>query len=129
MSEFNISFFELMFLAESVIPDKPIARSICFDDFSEKHYHNMNKEQRLQFLEHVQKCHGFDLSNEQCRHFYARYNPENQYLLSCYYDSKPELVPTYMFNGKYHTSLKRSVNEEYVKNILRTHDKCWIKKG
>lgn len=33
-STFEIDFFELMFLAESVIPESPIARSICFDDFS-----------------------------------------------------------------------------------------------
>ena len=33
---FTIDFFELMFLAESVIPERPIARSMCFDDFSEK---------------------------------------------------------------------------------------------
>ena len=39
---FIIDFFELMFLAESVIPDRPIARSMCFDDFSERHYHKMN---------------------------------------------------------------------------------------
>ena len=38
---FTIDFFELMFLAESVIPERPIARSMCFDDFSEKHYHKM----------------------------------------------------------------------------------------
>jgi hypothetical protein len=31
---FVIDFFELMFLAESVIPEGPIARSMCFDDFA-----------------------------------------------------------------------------------------------
>ena len=43
---FIIDFFELMFLAESVIPPRPIARSMCFDDFSERHYHKMNDNQR-----------------------------------------------------------------------------------
>ena len=44
---FIIDFFELMFLAESVIPERPIARSMCFDDFSERHYHKMNDNQRM----------------------------------------------------------------------------------
>jgi len=39
-----------MFLAESVIPESPIARSMCFDNFSEIHYHNMTENQRKQFL-------------------------------------------------------------------------------
>ena len=78
---FTIDFFELMFLAESVIPEGPIARSMCFDDFSEKHYHKMNQDQREQFFNHVQKCSGFSLKNEQCRHFYARFNPKNQYVV------------------------------------------------
>ena len=56
---FIIDFFELMFLAESVIPQRPIARSMCFDDFSERHYHKMTENQRKQFFEHVQKCNGF----------------------------------------------------------------------
>ena len=68
---FTIDFFELMFLAESVIPERPIARSMCFDDFSEKHYHKMNEDQRENFFNHVKQCAGFSLENEQCRHFYA----------------------------------------------------------
>jgi hypothetical protein len=40
---FLISFFELMFLAEAVIPDTTIARSVCFDNFSEIHYHTRSK--------------------------------------------------------------------------------------
>ena len=81
-NNFSIDFFELMFLAESVIPPRPIARSMCFDSFSEVHYHKMSESQRKQFFEHVQNCHGFTLENEQCRHFFARFNPKNQYLVS-----------------------------------------------
>ena len=77
---FVIDFFELMFLAESVIPERPIARSMCFDDFSERHYHKMNEKQDCKFFEHVQKCHGFTLENEQCRHFFARFNPKKSIL-------------------------------------------------
>lgn len=49
-NKFSIDFFELMFLAESVIPERPIARSMCFDSFSEVHYHKMSESQRKQFF-------------------------------------------------------------------------------
>jgi len=127
MKNFDIDFFELMFLAESVIPPRPIARSMCFDDFSEKHYHNMNDNQRLQFFEHVKKCHGFNLEKEQCHHFYARFNPENQYKVSCFHNGKADEIKCYMFNEKYHTSMNRSVNPEYIKSVVRIYDNFKIK--
>ena len=119
---FIIDFYELMFLAESVIPQGPIARSMCFDDFSERHYHKMTENQRKQFFEHVQKCHGFTLENEQCRHFFARYNPKNQYLVSCFYNSKAETIRCYMFEEEYRTEKNRFVNREYIKKVVRLHD-------
>jgi hypothetical protein len=119
---FVIDFFELMFLAESVIPQKPIARSMCFDDFSERHYHKMNEDQREQFFEHVQKCHGFTLENEQCRHFFARFNPKNQYLVSFFYNGKIDDIVCYRFEEEYRTERNMFVNREYIKNVVRLHD-------
>lgn len=127
-TRFNIDFFELMFLAEAVIPDKPIARSFCFDNFSETHYHKMTNDERLQFFEHVQKCHGFSLENEQCRHFYARFNPKNQYVVTGFIIGKPQEFICYMFNEQYHTHKNRFVNPEYIKSIIRLHDGLIIKK-
>lgn len=112
---FTIDFFELMFLAESVIPDKPIARSMCFDSFSEVHYHKMNESQREQFLNHVKGCHGFNLENEQCRHFFARFNPKNQFLVSCFHNGKADEIQCYIFDGEYRTSKQRYVNRDYIK--------------
>ena len=119
---FITDFFELMFLAESVIPPRPIARSMCFDDFSERHYHKMNDNQRKQFFEHVQKCNGFTLENEQCRHFFARFNPKNQYKVSCFYNGKAEEIVCYQFDEEYRVTKNRFVNREYIKSCVRLHD-------
>lgn len=121
-NNFSIDFFELMFLAESVIPEGPIARSMCFDSFSEVHYHEMTKSQRKHFFEYVQKCNGFTLENEQCRHFFARFDPKNQYLVSCFYNGKPQDVVCYMFDGEYRITKSRFVNREYIKKVVRLHD-------
>jgi hypothetical protein len=119
---FTIDFFELMFLAESVIPDAPIARSMCFDDLSERHYHKMNDNQREQFFNHVKNCNGFTLDNEQCRHFYARFNPRNQYRVKGFHKGKAETHICYLFNDNYHTSKNRYMAKEYIKEIVRIHD-------
>ena len=92
------------------------------NDFSERHYHKMNDNQRLQFFEHVQKCHGFTLENEQCRHFFARFNPNNQYLVSCFYNGKAEAIQCYMFDEEYRTSKNKFVNRDYIKSVVRVHD-------
>jgi hypothetical protein len=120
--KFEIDFFELMFLAESVIPEKPIARSMCFDDFSEVHYQKMTENQRVNFFEHVQKCYGFTLKNEQCRHFFARFNPKNQYLVSCFHNGVADTIQCYFFDEEYRTSKNRFVNRDYIRKVVRIYD-------
>ena len=121
-NNFSIDFFELMFLAESVIPERPIARSMCFDSFSVVHYHKLWESQRKQFFEHVQKCNGFTLENEQCRHFFARFNPKNQYKVSCYHNGKADEIICYRFDEEYRTKKNRFVNRDYIKSVIRLHD-------
>lgn len=116
--KFEINFFELMFLSESIIPEMPIARYTAFEDLSEKHYHKMSNEERNQFFKHVIKQYGFDLENEQCRHFYARFNPENQYTITCFYNGKPQEVKAYRFEDRYHTSRNRFINKEHITKII-----------
>jgi hypothetical protein len=95
---------------------------MCFDDFSERHYHNMNENQRKQFFEHVQKQPSFSLENEQCRHFFARFNPKNQYLVSCFHNGKAEAIKCYMFDEEYRSSKNRFVNRDYIKKVVRMYD-------
>lgn len=97
--KFEIDFCELMFLAESIIPPRPIARSMSFDDLSEKHYHKMTDSQREQMFKHVCSQYGFDLDNEKCVHFHHRFNPENQYKVRT---SKFGVFDCYLHNGQYH---------------------------
>lgn len=119
---FQIDFFELMFLAESIIPPSPIARSMSFDDLSEVHYHKMNPQQREQMFNHVRKQEYFSLDNKACRHFFARYNPKNQYKVTCFHKGKADTIDCYMFEEQYRTEINRFVNKEYIKKIIRIHD-------
>ena len=120
--QFSIGFFELMFLAESVIPDRPIARSVCFDSFSEVHYHNMREEQKKQFFEYVSRLDGFDLNNKQCLHFHNRFNPDNQYIVTYFYDEKVSTVNCYLHDEKYHIQINRFVNQNHIIKIVKKSD-------
>jgi len=119
---FVIDFFELMFLAESVIPQGPIARSVCFDNFSEKHYHHMNDNQRMQFFNYVKSLNGFDLNKIQCRNFYARFNPKNQYIITYYKDGDKNTMDCYMLNNEYHVSENIAINSEYITNVIKKYN-------
>lgn len=117
MKTFSIDFFELMFLAESVMPERPIARSMCFDDFSEVHYHKMTKLQREQFYYHVIKLPGFNVSKEQCHHFECRFNPRKQWIIKTNFEGKIQTHEAYLYNNKYHVSKNKNIDEKYMISI------------
>jgi hypothetical protein len=124
---FSIDFFELIFLAESIIPPRPIARSMAFDDLSEKHYHKMTNAQRLQFFEFVQKQHNFSLENEQCQHFYARFNPKNQYLVTGNFKFREQITNCYYFDDEYRVNKNQFKDKKHITKIVRVHDSKTIK--
>ena len=114
MSNFTIDFFELAFLVEACIPPRPIARSMFFDDVSDKHYHKMTNEERQRLFDWISPK--LNLENENCRYFYARFNPKNQYLVSCFYEGEAQELECFRFNERYHTSKNKFVNSEYIKS-------------
>jgi len=114
---FKIDFFELMFLAESVIPNQPIARSMCFDSFSDTHYHNMTDNQRVQFFNHVIRIPRFNLENEQCKHFFARFDPDNQYVVHTDFEGKKEKTEAYFYNGEYRVGKDKYISKEYIVKV------------
>jgi hypothetical protein len=119
MSTFTIDFFELMLLAESVIPPRPIGRAMCFDDFSNKHYHYMTEEQRIQFLNHIKSCIGFSLDNEQCRHFVARFEPYNQYMVSYSINGIERKTECYLYENEYRISKNTFINPDYIISAIK----------
>jgi hypothetical protein len=118
MSEFKIDFFELMFLAEACIPPRPIARAMFFQDMSDKYYHQMTDNERNRAFEWLTKNDYFKLEEEDCHLFFARFNPKNQYKVSCFHHGKAQEIDCFRFNDKYHTSKNTSVNEEYIKSAV-----------
>jgi len=115
--KFTIDFFEFCFLVEVCIPPRPIARAMFFDNVSSVYYHQMNKNQRANLFEWVQKNPNFDLANKDCLHFYDRFNPDNQYVVTTEWEGEEVGWETYKHNGQYHEDGSSSILEKHIKKI------------
>lgn len=121
-SRFNIDFFEFSFLVEACIPPSTIARAMFWQDVIDKHYNVLSENERDRLFNWIKRCLGFDLENEDCRLFHARFNPKNQYEVQTEFEGKKEIVKCFKWNDKFHLSKSTSVNEKYIVNIKRLSD-------
>lgn len=118
MSTFNIDFFEFAFLVESCIPPRPIARAMFWDDVINKHYRTMTVDERKQLYGWIKRNwafgEGFKKGNEDCLLFVARFNPENQYIVTTNYNGEIKQIECFKWDGKFHTSKSTSIQFEYI---------------
>lgn len=116
MSQFKIDFFELLFLAEVCIPPRPIARAMFWDKLINEHYDEMNDNERAHFFELMKPK--LNLKTEDCQIFFARYNPQNQYNVSCFHQGKPQIVRAFRRNDKYWTAKTVWIDPQYIKEVI-----------
>jgi hypothetical protein len=109
--KFVIDFFELAFLTESCLPKQPIARHSFFMDTIDKHYFKMTWQQRKHFFEWISP--NLDMTHEESKIFYARYNPENQYKVSVLVKGKEEFMEAFLIDDKYMIKSNIRLNDEY----------------
>jgi len=121
--KFEIDFIELCILAEACIPPVPIARGMFWDNLSDTYYNQMNEHERDRLFRWIIKCSKFNKENEDCQHFYARFNPENQWEVSCFFEGKASVIQAYKFEDSYHITKSRSVNQQYIKSAIKVKPK------
>jgi hypothetical protein len=114
-NKFVIDFFELAFLTEACLPQSTIARHTFFMDVIDKHYHKMNWEQRNHFFQWIGKK--LNMEYEESKIFCARFNPDNQFNVTTFYDAKKEIVHAFLLNDKYYVSSNKSVNDDYIESV------------
>lgn len=112
---FSIDFFELMFLAEACIPPVPIARACFWESLINDHYHQLTSDQRKQMFHCITRNPKFDIENEDCQWFYARYNPDNQYI------AYHQLGQTWVFRnkGRFYVTTSRYIPDENIVSIKK----------
>lgn len=116
-NRFNIDFFEFSFLVEACIPPRPISRAMFWHDVINKHYHVLTENERERLFCFITSSSSFNLENEDCRLFYARFDSKNQYEVQTEFEGKREIVKCFKWNDKFHLSKSTSVNEKYITNV------------
>jgi len=114
-NKFVIDFFELAFLTEACLPKSTIARHTFFMDVIDKHYHKMSWEQRKHFFEWIGKK--LNMEHEESQIFYARFNPDNQFNLTTYYEGVKTNVEAFLLHNTYYVSSNKSVNDNYIESV------------
>ena len=125
MSQFQIDFFELMFLAEVCVPRQPIARAMFWQNLCDEHYNKMSSNQRDRAFEWLSPK--LDLNEEDCRLFFARFNPKNQFKVKCFFKGKAQEVDCFHFEDEYRINKNKFAEKQYIKSIVRVHDNYKIK--
>lgn len=115
MSKFTIDFFEFSFLVEACIPPRPIARSMFFYKVINEYYDLMQKDEKKELFNWIKPK--LDLQNEDCQHFFARFNPENQYLVYTEFEGRKDCKTAYLFEDVYHLTISKTINPEYIYKV------------
>lgn len=115
--KFKIDFFEFIFLLEACIPPVPIARACFWERAINEIYHQLTDDEKAKTFRFITENHRFDNSNEDCRLFYARFNPKNQYKIKYIEDFKTKEIDCFRYNDKYHISKNRWINDIYIVDI------------
>ena len=118
MSEFKIDFFELAFLAEACIPPRPIARTMFWQNLTDRYWQQMNEGERIHLFEWMQKSSSqYEKSLEtevDTKIFHARFDPENQYIVTT---TEEEKIRAFKMGDRYYTGTNRWVAEEYITSV------------
>jgi hypothetical protein len=120
-NKYKINFEEFKILVSVTIPQRPIARTMFFHNVIDKYYYEMTSEERERLFEWINRDYGFkdslENNNEDCLTFNARFDKDNQYLVSTFFAGKEDKIETFKVGERYYTSRNTSINEEYITNI------------
>lgn len=64
---------------------------------------------------------GLETKDENCLLFNARFDKDNQFLISTSYGGKEDKTEAFLLDGKYHTSKTTSINEYYITKVEKLY--------
>jgi hypothetical protein len=114
-NKFVIDFFELAFLTEACLPQSTIARHCFFMNVIDRYYHQMSWEQRKHFFQWIGKK--LNMEYEESQIFYARFNPDNQFNVTTFYEGKKLNIEAFLFKNRYWFASNKSVNDDYIESV------------
>jgi hypothetical protein len=116
-NKFVIDFFELAFLTEVCLPQSTIARHCFFMNVIDIHYHKMTWEQRKHLYEWIGRK--LNMEHEESMIFMARFNPDNQYVVTFNNEGKKQECEAFLFRNEYKISSNSRVNQDYIESVKK----------
>jgi hypothetical protein len=117
MTTFTIDFFELGFLAEACIPPAPIARTMFWQNLTNRYWSQMTEGERIHLFEWLQKNWQYEASlakEPDTQIFHARFNPDNQYMVKTNYNDVEETHRAFRMSERYYTTSTSWIAEKYI---------------
>jgi hypothetical protein len=120
MSTFTIDFFELAFLAEACIPPRPIARTMFWQSLTDKYWEQMTEGERIHLFEWMWKNWVYEESletEEDTQVFHARFNPDNQYMVTTEKIGVTEVHRAFKMGDYYYIGRNTLILDDYIVSI------------
>lgn len=122
MTNFTIDFFELGFLAEACIPPRPIARACFWQNLTDKYWEMMTENERRRLYEWLNRNTRYEESlekEEDTQIFDARFDPDNQYLVTYKHNDKELTIRAFLRNDRYWLGTTTYIPKEIITNIKK----------
>lgn len=120
---FKIDFFELMFLAEACIPERPIARSMFWKKMIDEYYHQMTDSERANAHRWINQNYSYEEGLkegiEDVLLFEARYDPNNQYIVRTLFKGEEKETHCFLYKTFYHVSISRTIQDKYITSVVK----------
>mgnify|MGYP006304071035 CR=1 FL=1 len=114
-----LDFHEVTVFIEACFHAGTILRASILDKIADNWYHMMNQYERKSIYSWLKRRYGDDELDERQRRFMARFNPENQYLLTMKHEGEEQKAEAYEFEGKYWVGNQSYADEKYITNKER----------
>lgn len=119
----GIDFFEFSFLVEACAGRRPIARAMFFKRVIDEYYHVLSQNERDRLYEWLNRNSSFqydlEKGEESCLLFNARFDKNNQFLVTTNYDSKESVHECFFYKEDYYLTENKLVNKEFIIKVKR----------
>ena len=119
-TNFSIDFFELTFLAQSCIPQAPIARTMFWQRLVNDIYHKLSDNDRERMYNFMLRDIT-DKNNKDIQWFLARYDKDNQYIVTTDHNGYDERTEAFLFKDNYYVGIDRFFNNKFIKKIEKKY--------
>ena len=117
----DIDFIEFAFLVEACSGRQPIARSMFFQRVIDKYYYVLTQNERDRLFEWINRSYSFEsgleTKDENCLLFNARFDKNNQFIVSTFFNGEEKIYEAFKFEDKYYTKKDTFIAEEYITKV------------